>query len=96
MGADPRSASELLRLHAETDDLLRSSGIPFTILQPNSFHQNMLWSANTIKAQGVFYLPFKDASQSTVDIRDFSAVAARVLTTFGHEGKRMLSPDLRL
>jgi uncharacterized protein YbjT (DUF2867 family) len=87
MGADPRSASELLRLHAETDDLLRSSGIPFTILQPNSFHQNMLWSANTIKAQGVFYLPLKDASQSTVDIRDISAVAARVLTTFGHEGK---------
>ena len=87
MGADPRSASELLRLHAETDDLLRSSGIPFTILQPNSFHQNMLSSANTIKAQGVFYLPLKDASQSTVDIRDISAVAARVLTTFGHEGK---------
>ena len=87
MGADPRSASELLRLHAETDDLLRSSGIPFTILQPNSFHQNMLSSANTIKAQGVFYLPLKDASQSTVDIRDISAVAARILTTFGHEGK---------
>ena len=87
MGADPRSGSELLRLHAETDDLLRSSGIPFTILQPNSFHQNMLSSANTIKAQGVFYLPLKDASQSTVDIRDISAVAARVLTTFGHEGK---------
>jgi uncharacterized protein YbjT (DUF2867 family) len=87
MGADPRSGSELLRLHAETDDLLRSSGIPFTILQPNSFHQNMLSSANTIKAQGVFYLPLKDASQSTVDIRDISAVAARILTTFGHEGK---------
>jgi uncharacterized protein YbjT (DUF2867 family) len=87
MGADPHTASELLRLHAETDNLLRRSGVPFTILQPNSFYQNMLWSANTIKAQGVFYLPFKDAAQSTVDIRDISAVAAMVLTTSGHEGK---------
>src|SRR5215813_8840580 len=42
MGADSRSASELLRLHGETDDRLRGSGVPFTILQPNSFHQNIL------------------------------------------------------
>jgi uncharacterized protein YbjT (DUF2867 family) len=87
MGANPRSASELLKLHFETDDILHASGVPFTILQPNSFHQNMLSSANTIKAQGVFYWPLKNASQSTVDIRDISAVAARVFTSSGHEGK---------
>jgi uncharacterized protein YbjT (DUF2867 family) len=87
MGADPRSATELLKLHAETDDILRSSGVPFTILQPNSFHQNILSSADTIKAQGVFYWPLKNASQSTVDIRDISAVAAKVFTSSGHEGK---------
>ena len=55
MGADSHSPSELLKLHAETDDILRSSGVPFTILQPNSFHQNVLSFANTIKVQGVFY-----------------------------------------
>ena len=87
MGAHARSASELLKLHAETDEILRSSGVPFTILQPNSFHQNMLSSADTIKAQGVFYWPLKNASQSTVDIRDISAVAAKVFTSSGHEGK---------
>jgi uncharacterized protein YbjT (DUF2867 family) len=87
MGAHARSASLLLRLHAETDEVLRSSGVPFTILQPNSFHQNMLSSTNTIKAQGVFYWPLKKASQSTVDIRDISAVAAKVLASSGHEGK---------
>jgi uncharacterized protein YbjT (DUF2867 family) len=87
MGADARSASELLRLHAETDEVLRSSGVPFTILQPNSFHQNMLSSANTINAQGVFYWPLKNAAQSTVDIRDINAVAAKVFTSSGHEGE---------
>jgi uncharacterized protein YbjT (DUF2867 family) len=87
MGAHTRSASLLLKLHAEKDAVLRSSGVPFTILQPNSFHQNMLSSANTIKAQGVFYWPLKKASQSTVDIRDISAVAAKVLASSDHEGK---------
>jgi uncharacterized protein YbjT (DUF2867 family) len=87
MGADPGSESELLRLHAETDQVLRSSGVPFTILQPNSFYQNILSSAGTIKTQGKFYWPLKKARQSTVDIRDISAVAAKVFTSSGHEGK---------
>ena len=87
MGADSPTAPELLRLHGETDERLRGSGVPFTILQPNSFHQNILSSVNTIREQGSFYLPLKNAAQSTVDIRDISAVAAKVLTTSGHEGK---------
>jgi len=87
MGAQAGSESELLRLHAETDDVLRHSRVPFTILQPNSFHQNMLSSAATIKAQGKFYWPLKNARQSTVDIHDINAVAARALTDSGHEGK---------
>ena len=87
MGAHARSASELLKLHAETDEVLRHSGVPFTILQPNGFHQNMLSLANTIKAQGVFYWPMRTASQSTVDIRDISAVAVKAFVSSGHEGK---------
>ncbi|SPE53372.1 NAD(P)H azoreductase [Verrucomicrobia bacterium] len=87
MGADPRSGAELLRLHAQTDDVLRKSGLPFTILQPNSFHQNILSSADTIKTQGKFYWPLKNGAQSTVDIRDINAVATKVFTSPGHEGK---------
>jgi uncharacterized protein YbjT (DUF2867 family) len=87
MGADSHTGPELLRLHGETDDLLRNSGVPFTILRPNSFHQNILSSADTIRTQGVFYWPLKHAAQSTVDIRDISAVAAQVFTRSGHEGK---------
>jgi len=87
LGADSRSDSELLRLHAETDGVLRNSGVPFTILQPNSFHQNMLSLADTIKTQDKFYWPLKNARQSSVDIRDINAVAATVFTSSGHEGK---------
>ena len=87
MGASSNAESELLRLHHKTDEILRGSGVPFTILQPNSFHQNMLSSIGAIKTQGKFYLPFKNAAQSTVDIRDINEVAARVLTSPGHDGK---------
>jgi uncharacterized protein YbjT (DUF2867 family) len=86
MGADSKPKAELLRLHNETDNLLRKSAVPFTILQPNSFHQNILSSAETIKTQGAFYWPLKNAAQSTVDIRDVNAIAARVFTSPGHEG----------
>lgn len=90
MGARPDNPSELMRQHAQTDEVLRRSGLPYTILQPNSFYQNMLWSAGTIKAANAFYLPLGEAQQSMVDVRDINAVAARVLTTSGHEGKTYL------
>jgi uncharacterized protein YbjT (DUF2867 family) len=70
MGADSGAKVELLRFHGETDNLLRNSGVPFTILQPNSFHQNILSSVDTIWTQGAFYWPLENAAQSTVDIRD--------------------------
>lgn len=79
--------SALLRQHAETDEMLKASGLPYTILRPNSFYQNMLWSAGTIRDHGAFYLPMRDAKQSLVDVRDIAAVAVKVLTGTGHEGQ---------
>ena len=79
--------SELLRQHAESDAMLQSSGLPYTMLRPNSFFQNMLWSAGTIKEHGAFYLPMRDGRQSLVDVRDIAAVAVKVLTEQGHEGQ---------
>jgi uncharacterized protein YbjT (DUF2867 family) len=77
----------ILRQHAETDELLAASGLPYTVLRPNSFFQNLLWSADTIRGHGAFYLPLRDARQSLVDVRDIAAVAEAVLTGPGHEGR---------
>jgi len=90
MGATQANPSEIMRQHAKSDSILQRSGIPHTILQPNSFYQNTLWSAGTIKGANAFYLPFKDAKQSVVDVRDINAIAAKVLTGSGHEGKTYL------
>ncbi len=87
MGAGLDAPSEIMRQHGETDASLARSGLPYTILRPNSFYQNMLWSAGTIRDHGAFYLPMKDARQSLVDVRDIADVAVKALTEAGHEGK---------
>lgn len=86
MGA-VHGTTEIPRQHGQSDQWLKETGIPYTILQPNSFFQNMLWAAPTIKDHGAFYLPLRDGRQSLIDVRDIAAVSAEVLTKPGHEGK---------
>ncbi|MES0863721.1 SDR family oxidoreductase [Ruegeria sp. SCPT10] len=87
MGASDTSPSEVIRQHAASDTDLRASGLPYTILRPNSFHQNMLWQAGGIASTGKFYLPLGDAAQSTIDVRDIAEITSTILTTDGHIGK---------
>ncbi len=87
MTAGPGSPSALIRDHGKSDEHLRASGVPYTILQPNSFMQNQLWSLGSIKQEGAFYQATGDARQSVIDVVDVAAVAVKALTEPGHEGK---------
>jgi uncharacterized protein YbjT (DUF2867 family) len=50
--------------------------------------QNVLaFLAPSIRAEGAFYAAMGDAKTSYVDVRDVGAVAAKVLTASGHEGR---------
>jgi uncharacterized protein YbjT (DUF2867 family) len=76
--------------HAKVEARLKSSRIPWTILQPNGFMQNIIsFNAPTIRAQNAFYGSLGDARISMIDVRDIAAIAANALTTGGndHEGK---------
>ncbi len=70
-----------------TDALIQSSGLTYTIIQPNSFFQNLYGNLPTINATGQFYMPLGDKALSVVDINDVADLAAAVLTQDGHEGK---------
>lgn len=87
MTAGSDSPSALIRGHGSTDDYLRACGLPYTIVQPNSFMQNLLWSIGSIRSQGAFYQPTGDARQSVVDVADVAAVVVKALTEAGHEGQ---------
>jgi uncharacterized protein YbjT (DUF2867 family) len=75
------------RQHAQIEDQLISSGLPYTILRPQSFMQNTLTAARTVASEGRIYQPFKDGKLGMIDVRDIGEVAAKVLTEEGHEGK---------
>lgn len=63
------------------------SGLPYTILQPASYMQNVLGVWEAIFERGVYPVPYAVGTRlSMVDLEDVGEVAARVLTDAGHEG----------
>lgn len=74
--------------HRRVEDKLKSTKIPFTILRPNSFHQNILtYFAPSIRAQGVFHSSMGNAAVSFLDVRDIAVVAAKSLSGGEHSGQ---------
>ncbi|HZR51093.1 MAG TPA: SDR family oxidoreductase [Streptosporangiaceae bacterium] len=87
MGADKESPAEFVNAHTASDRYLEDSGLPYVIVRPNLFLQNIPESTiPAIDASGTFYADAGDAGISMVDTRDVAAVAARALTEAGHAG----------
>lgn len=87
MTASPDAGATLIRRHNEADEYLRASGVPATILRPNSFMQNQLGNIGSIKSQGTIFQATGEARQSVIDVVDVAAVAVKALTEPGHEGQ---------
>ncbi|NMG10317.1 SDR family oxidoreductase [Brasilonema sp. UFV-L1] len=87
LGANLNAPAAILKWHGQTEKQLEETGISFTHLRPNVFMQNILRVAQTIATQRIFSDRVGDAKFSLVDVRDIAAVAVKVLTEEGHEGK---------
>lgn len=62
------------------EKLVSESGIPWTILRPGWFMQNFAtWLGQTIREEGILYLPAADSKTNFIDVRDIAAVAVEVL-----------------
>lgn len=76
------------RLHALSDSEVERSGIPFTIVKPHFFLQNLMMSAQTIAEQGTLYFALGDAKLPMIDVRDIASSAAAILgNPSPHTGK---------
>ena len=74
--------------HAQVEEVLRRSGVPYTILRPNSFMQNILsFFALSICSSGVFYSSMGKARVSLIDARDISEFVASVFRGAEHIGQ---------
>ena len=85
IGADAGQPEGFGRWHGQAEELLKSSGLEWTMLRPNFFMQNLLGQARQIAATGSIFQPVGDARASFIDARDIAAVAARALTEEGHD-----------
>lgn len=64
------------------EDRIFASGLPFTILQPTAYMQNLMAYWPAIRQGGRYAVPYPTSTRiSLVDVRDVAEVAARVLTT---------------
>jgi uncharacterized protein YbjT (DUF2867 family) len=80
--------SRIIQDHQACDALIEASGLPYTFIAPTFFMQNVMMAAETVASDGKIYMPFKSGKLGMIDIRDVVDVAAKVLTTDGHEGRR--------
>jgi uncharacterized protein YbjT (DUF2867 family) len=88
LGAAEDSDVRLLRNHARSARQLQESGLPWTLLEPNSFLQNWLAGAAAVQATGALPSVTGEGAASYIDVRDVAAVAAHVLTSADHAGQR--------
>ncbi|WP_399880371.1 SDR family oxidoreductase [Streptomyces sp. BBFR51] len=68
------------------EDMLRESGLDWTILRPGGFASNALWWADSVRARQVVAAPFGDVGVPLVDPADIAAVAAACLLEDRHTG----------
>lgn len=70
------------------DQFVEDSGIPFTVLRPNSFMQNFATFLAGMVSSGVIALPEDNVPVSYIDVRDIAACAASLFKDHsGHENE---------
>jgi uncharacterized protein YbjT (DUF2867 family) len=69
------------------EEQLFESGMPFTIVQPGAYMQNVLGHWHRILEESIYPVPYAlDARLSLVDLEDVAEAVAVVLTEPGHAG----------
>jgi uncharacterized protein YbjT (DUF2867 family) len=80
------------RLHALVEEAVKASGIPWTILRPHYYMQNLLSSANSVASDGMLYMNMGGASVGMIDARDVGVFAAKVIEHPDRHAGKMYSP----
>jgi uncharacterized protein YbjT (DUF2867 family) len=95
LGADPRSPLPALAWNGRSEDHLRRSGVPATILRSGFYMTNLLAAAEQVRGAGKLFAPAGRGRIAMIAPQDVGAVGAAVLTTDGHAGAtyRLTGPE---
>ncbi|MFJ8852465.1 NAD(P)H-binding protein [Streptomyces sp. NPDC102437] len=85
--ADSRAEDLITRWQRRNEDLLRDSGMEWTLLRPRAFMSNALSWAGSIRSDDVVRALYGASANACVDPRDVAEVAVRALTEDGHAGR---------
>ncbi len=85
-GASAHSNSMIGRMHYQIEQELQKAGLPWTMLRPHHFMQNLLSQADNIIKESVVYSSSGDGRIPFIDTRDVAAVATVTLTQPDHTG----------
>src|SRR5215475_1894605 len=72
--------------HAEGETVVRSTGMPFTFVQPSGFMSNALFWASAIKHEGIVRSATGDGKIPFIHPQDIAGVATAVLTSREYDG----------
>ena len=75
--------------HEQGEAAIRTSGIPFTFVQPTGFMSNLLAWANSIKQEEVVRSSTGDGKRAFIHSDDIAAVATEALTTSNYLGQSL-------
>jgi len=74
--------------HTEVEHVLERSGLPYSIVRPNSFMQNITaFFAQTIQTQDAFYSSMGQSRVSLIDVQDIADVVVALLVSSQPENK---------
>jgi NAD(P)H dehydrogenase (quinone) len=83
---DPGCEVRFMRSHRQIAAHLDALGFPVTYLAPSLYMENLLAAADTIREEGTIAAPAGRGKVGFVAAKDVAALAARVLTSPGHDG----------
>ena len=87
LGASISSPLPPFAWHGAIEQQLRMARVPSVILRSNFYMTNLLVSAESVRLSGRLIAPAAEGLIAMIDPRDVAAIAARVLTEDGHEGR---------
>ncbi|MTI30129.1 SDR family oxidoreductase [Xanthovirga aplysinae] len=86
IGAAEDAPTENGRMHYISDEALIQSGLPFTIIRPHFFMQNLLGALESIKCESKMYWGMGDGKLGLVDVRDIADCVTKLLVEGEHDG----------